>query len=198
MMLRRLAPPENPTLTLDDAKLHLRVDNDVEDLEIDILLQAAIDHVEAYTTRVLASANYEQTFDEWSTKGYLELGVAPIREVESVKYMDANGTEQIIDTANWYFRPNQDGGRVYLASTYSQPTLWGRPGDIKVTFTAGYNAPGQASEDPALICPARARSLVLMILGGWYANREHVVIGSSVNELPMGAQALLNSLRIFR
>lgn len=197
-MLRRLAPPTKPALTVEDAKLHLRVDSDIEDMLIEMQLEAAVDLVESFTTRILAPANYRQSFDEWSTKGYLDLGVAPIREVTSLKYMDGNGDEQTIDAANWYWRPNQDGGRLYLASGYSNPTLWGRPGDIAATFSAGYSAPNEMSEDQALRCPARAKSLVLLILGNWYANRESSVVGSSVNELPGGMRDLLNALRIYR
>ncbi|WP_109514769.1 head-tail connector protein [Pseudomonas ovata] len=32
---------------------------------------------------------------------------------------------------------------------------------------------------------------ILLLVGHWYANREDVVVGVSVNQVPMGVQALL-------
>lgn len=197
-MLKRLAPPQNPCLTLDDAKLHLRVDNDVEDSQIELQLEAAIDMVEYNTTRALSEATYEQTFDAWPTKGYIDLGVAPVRDVTAVVYNDTDGNEQTIAGSSWHWRGTQDGARIFFATGFSGPTLFGAGADITARFSAGYNGPNQAADPPELQCPARARALVLMILGGWYANREIAVVGSSVNELPLGAQHLLNNLRIYR
>jgi hypothetical protein len=38
---------------------------------------------------------------------------------------------------------------------------------------------------------------MLLIIGHLYENRENVIVGHTVNELPQGAMALLNPYRVF-
>ncbi|WP_296257721.1 MULTISPECIES: head-tail connector protein [unclassified Pseudomonas] len=54
---------------------------------------------------------------------------------------------------------------------------------------------GTAGADPVLINPS-IRAACLLILGSLYANREDVVVGTSISELPMGSRALLMPYRI--
>ncbi|SDW78151.1 head-tail connector protein [Roseicitreum antarcticum] len=59
-----------------------------------------------------------------------------------------------------------------------------------ITITAQYALPD--ARRPA------AEVLIKLIVGNWYENRESVVVGMSVNELPMAANALISALRWFR
>jgi hypothetical protein len=52
-----------------------------------------------------------------------------------------------------------------------------------------------AGSDPILINPS-IRAACLLILGSLYANREDVVVGVALSELPMGSRSLLTPYRV--
>lgn len=201
-MLKRLTPPVMPAVTLLDAKTHLRIDHDLEDERIRIYLGAAIEFVEDHTGRALAEASFEQTFNEWPACGYLDLAIAPVRSVDAVAYMDVDGVEQTLSATDedWYWRATAEGARITFTDTFDPPDLWERLGDVRVRFTAGYNAPRNTAvdTDASLNAPDRAREAVLLLLGDFYENRQDTIMGTSVLQLPRGAQALLDQLRIYR
>ncbi|MGV3679772.1 MAG: head-tail connector protein [Acidovorax sp.] len=75
------------------------------------------------------------------------------------------------------------------AADYLNRKLYATPEDLEAAVTAG-----TAGEDPLVISPV-VRSAILLTLGHLYANREDVVAGVSVAELPLGAKSLLRAKR---
>jgi uncharacterized phiE125 gp8 family phage protein len=201
-MLKRLTPPAKPALGMSEAKQHLRVDHDFEDELIRDQLAAAIAFVEDHTGRAMASAEYEETFPAWPSCGYLNLAVAPVTAVANIAYMDEAGVEQILAGTDetWYWRATHDGARVTFTEDFTAPTLWGRPDDVVVRFTAGYNAPNNVAvqTDRSLDAPAMMRTVVKLLLGDWYTHREQTIAGTQIAELPTGVMPILNQLRIYR
>ena len=54
---------------------------------------------------------------------------------------------------------------------------------------------GKAGKEPMVVTPA-IEAAILLTLGHLYANREQIVIGATVAELPFGPRALLRPHRI--
>lgn len=54
---------------------------------------------------------------------------------------------------------------------------------------------GTAGEDPMIITKS-ITAACLLILGNLYANREDVVVGVSVSDLPQGSRSLLSPYRV--
>lgn len=75
------------------------------------------------------------------------------------------------------------------AADYLNRQLYATQGDLDAAVTAG-----TAGVDPLVISPV-VRSAVLLTLGHLYTNREDVVAGVSVVELPLGARSLLRPKR---
>lgn len=56
---------------------------------------------------------------------------------------------------------------------------------------------GNVTDEHALVLDDDITTAMLLIIGHWYANRESVVIGVSVAELPMAVHALISPYRHF-
>lgn len=202
-MLRRLEIPAEMCVTLEDAKAHLRVDHDVEDDVISSLLQASIDACADYAARAFDQTVYEYSASCWPCRGCLEIPIAPVGAVSSVKYVDEDGAMQTVAGASWKWERTDAGARVLFDPDYSLPALGTRfqaGGDaIRVTLQAGYDV-GDFSQgdDPEMKLPSEARSAIMLMLGGLYANRENVVIGRTAIELPLGVRYLLDKIRVYR
>jgi len=59
---------------------------------------------------------------------------------------------------------------------------------VTITGTAGF------ADDPGGV-PEIAKRAMLMVVGHLYENRESVVVGASVAEVPQGAEYLIDQLR---
>src|SRR5690242_688681 len=149
--LSRLDMPADPAVTLEEAKAHLRVDQDIEDDLIQMYLTAAIDDIGRETSRALEVAPYRFVTASWYNcrpygsprGGYhypaIVLPIAPVRSVQAVKYFDENGDEQTMAEADWYENHNSTQGVVLFANGVSLPALYGRDADVQVEFTAGHD-----------------------------------------------------------
>ena len=121
-------------------------------------------------------------------------GSDPARDV-IVKYVDVDGVEQTLAETVYSVNQFRAPGEVGLAYNQSWPPARNEQGAIRVTYTAGYNIPGTspAGEYPL---PAAIRAAMLLLIGNWYENREAVVVGATVAELPLGVQSLLQPYRL--
>jgi uncharacterized phiE125 gp8 family phage protein len=211
-VLHRTGIPAEPAVTLAEAKAHLRVDHELEDETIQLYLDAAIDDIGRETSRALAQTTYRLVTPTWyncrppgvprSDYHYpaIVLPIAPVRSVETVKYIDEDGAEQTLAEADWYGNHNNTQGVILFADGVTLPTLYGRNADVIVDFTAGHD-PARADAtgiDPAYMLPSPLRAAILLQTGHLYANRETVVVGKSANTVPMGAQRLIDQWRIYR
>lgn len=175
MSLTRLTPVDGDAiLTLEDAKLHLRVDSDDEDMLIMALRDAAIAHVEKASGVILARAEYR-----WSGRSFAavaELPVRPVRSIVAVRHRASDGAEIEYDGAQMV-----DG-----VLTPALGEMWPNAnGFVAVTFEAGL---ASADLAPDLIAAAK------LMLGHLYRNREAVQTGA-INELPLGVAALIDPHR---
>jgi uncharacterized phiE125 gp8 family phage protein len=203
-MLERLAATNEPAVTLDDAKAHLRVDHDAEDDAITVLLQAAIDTCGDEAGRAFDRAPYLYSDGCWPHCGYIDLPLAPVQSVDAVEYVDENGATIALEPETWNWQRTSQGARVRLDPDFDLPDLAtdfqaeGR--QVRVTFTAGYLPPSEVQDDSPgdLRLPSQARAAVLLTLGHFYANREAVVVGKTAVPLPIGARHLLGQIKLYR
>lgn len=84
-------PPADEPVTLDEAKLHLRVDDAASDTLVEALIQAAREHVEAVCERALMPQVWTERQD--SFPAVLALRGGMVSAVSSVKYVDADGSQ---------------------------------------------------------------------------------------------------------
>jgi uncharacterized phiE125 gp8 family phage protein len=206
MLLERITNPVQRAISLDDAKAHLRVDTTDEDELIAGMLDAAIDEAARYTRRAVNQQTYRQTWLAWPASTYpdtmpFELDMAPVVSVDSLKYVDEDGNEATVADDDWDYRRTAKGAVVFFASsTWSWPTLSTTDPKVFVDFVAGYDADDGSSGDgdPELKMPPALKQAIMLSVGHFFANRESVVTGKVPMVLPLGAERLLDYLKIYR
>ena len=198
MTLKRTIAPEAEPVTLAEAKLHLKRDDTDDDDLITALIQAAREHIESWSDRLLVSQTWQMTLHCFPrSNGAIRIPKAPLRSITSITYTDQNGDGQTFSSSLYTVDANDKQGWVYLAYNQDWPDTRGEPNAVTITFVGGY-APGSASPvDHAENVPQPIKRAMLLLVGHWYANREAVNVGSSVNEMPMAVDALLTPYRVW-
>ena len=192
MTLKRITAPASQPITLADAKLHCKVDADItaEDGLIASIVGAAVEECEHLLQRSLITQVWQRSLDDWPDGDAIELGMLPVRSVDSVLYIDPNGQQQTLPTSAWVLDDASElEAWVLPARGYGWPDVLDTANAVRVLFTAGY---GDAAAVPeAIKAWIRARVATL------YGFRAELLAGVSLQELPRGfIDGLLDRYRI--
>lgn len=176
-------------VTLAQARLHLRLDVEVgeshpDDALILQLIAAARQFAEEYTGCAFTSAERTLMLDSLMPRVPLPYG--PVGEIVSVRYLDQGGVLQTLP-ANQYRLHAHPDVPMLLVTGSNLPYVPDGPGAVLVTYRGAYGS--------SIPVPPMAVAAIKLIIGHLHTNREDVVAGVSVAELPQGAKALLWPLR---
>ncbi|NDZ12046.1 hypothetical protein C7T35_15430 [Variovorax sp. WS11] len=176
-------------VTLAEAKLHLRVETaeTADDTIITALITVAREFAEHYTGRAFATQTLEMAlhcFPDYEDD-YIDLDLPPVATITSVKYTDTAGVEQTITGSAYALSLYGEARR--LAPTYGNywPTTQDVPDAVRIRYVTGYTT-----------LPKAARAGLLLLIGHLYENRQ-AVSTLSLNEIPMGARSLLDTIKIW-
>ncbi|KWT72375.1 Gene Transfer Agent (GTA) ORFG06 [Hyphomicrobium sulfonivorans] len=161
-----IAAPATQPVTLEEAKLHLRVEHEVEDTLISGLIAAAVAEIDGrhgYLRRALVTQTWELTLSRFPAARRIVLPMPPLQSVESVKYYDGANNEQTFDADNYEVVGTDEQGFVALNIVSSWPATYDREKAVTVRFVAGYGA--------AASVPANIRQAILLRVGDLYINR---------------------------
>ena len=172
-------------VSLAEAKAHLRVSGTQDDTYITTLIEVATNDVQNFTRRTLLPTTYTIYFDQFPT--YIDLHTAPVSSVTSVKYETESG-EQTLASDKYNNDVQAEPGRVYPLGGSTFPTAKDMPNAVKVQFVAGYT-------DAASV-PAAIKQAMLLIIGRYYEQRQDVIVGTIVNEMPKAVEYLLTPYRL--
>ena len=175
-------------LSIAAAKAHLRVLHDDEDDLITALRDAAVQMVEQYCSIRLNPMTGSDAL-VWrgevlprDSRCGVRLGARPVTEIVSVTYLDGANVSQSMDVATLRI---SDQDMILPVPGASWPG--DDAGAVVITFEAGMD------DQPApLIAAAK------MFLGTLYLQRETIVTGGAVAEVPMGFRHLCNPWRRVR
>lgn len=212
-------PPAAKLITLDDAKGHLKIDGDDDDVDLQSKVDTAIEWLDGASGqlgRALVSQTwklYGSTFWELIRHSHryrfgvdygrlsqrrdihphaIHLPLPPLVTVTAIGYFDVDGNPQTIDLSTVWIRPGKNGEVRPKLGTFWPPSQCDNPRAVSITFTAGYG-------DEASAVPAPIRMSALLLVGHLYRNREAVVgveQRDSSTELPLGVQRLLVPYRL--
>lgn len=119
MTLRVVTPPADPIVSLEDAKVHLRVDHTDDDARITSLIGAATEALEAATQRRFMEQSLEWVLPNWRYP--MRLPVAPVTAAGlTVTYADEILGEEVLATTEYVVRPIG----ATLAVTAAEGTIW--------------------------------------------------------------------------
>lgn len=136
-----ITPPTIEPLHLAEAKAHLRVDFTTDDSLIAGYISSVITDVEGFLGRALLTSTWDQWFDDFPAKDYIELDNPPLQSVTSVKYYGTDDTENTMDAGDYFVDTKSFKGRVSLAYSKTWPSETLRLANGVVTrFVAGYTA----------------------------------------------------------
>jgi uncharacterized phiE125 gp8 family phage protein len=177
MALKLITAPSDEPITLAEAKLHCRVDGSDEDTLLTLMIGAARRAAENRTGRALLTQTWELALDAFPASE-IELPLPPVQSITSIKYLDANGAEQVVDGAD-YALDNYGSMRHWVipAAGAEWPASLAAANAVKVRFVAGYGA--------AAAVPQDIKAWLLLAIGTMYSHREAVAQGQLV-ELPGG------------
>lgn len=181
-----LVTPAIPPITIEEAKQHLRVDFDDDDVLIETYVKAATAYAESFMGRSLGDQTWDYTIDAYPADGVLELPRPPLLEV--VQFDDGNSPsfdDYEVDLA---------GSRIYLPVGGTWPTSTLSANVARIRFRAGYV---DLSASPVVgEVPDDIRNAILLIVGSLYAYRETMVIGQAPMVLPWSAEQLMRRHRV--
>lgn len=182
--LELLEAPATDPVTLAETKLRLRVDISADDSGISRLIASASAHAEKICRRAFVTQRWALVLDAFPRDCFIDLPLPPLASVESITYIDADGASQTMAPAAYMVDKLGIVGRVFLAYGESWPVTRAQPMAVRIEFTCGY---GNAAAVPAPIVSA-----ILLTVAHLDQNREAVITGTIVAELPLGVNALLS------
>lgn len=192
-LIRTVAPAIHPVL-LNEAKAHLRVDFDDEDMLIDKFTAAAVQRLDGRDGtlgRCLITQTWKLTLDRFPPE--IVIPLPPCQSVSAITYVDADGAAQTLDPSRYQVigLGGSDPARVRPAFGQAWPGFRQMPEGIAITFTAGFG------DDPEDV-PETIRAAIRLHVGHLYEHRESVMLGSGfITELPDGAADLIRNHRIW-
>jgi len=185
MILKQIAAPAVEPVSLDEAKLHMRVDIAADDTKIQALITAAREYVEKATRRSLITQEWRYCLDSFPAGAEIKLPRPPLVSVDEFTYTDSGGTETDVAAATYSADTDGEPGRIVLdyGETWPSDTL-ATLNPVKVEFTAGY---GDAAAD----VPQIYRQAILLLAAHWYEQREAATAGEVSREVPFAVQSLI-------
>jgi uncharacterized phiE125 gp8 family phage protein len=179
--------PATTAISLAEAKAFLRVDSDYDDDDsyITSLIGVATNVVEQFTRRRLITQTYNIYYDEFPP--FMDLQVGNVASVTHVKYYDTDNTLQTLDTSQYDVDIRVKPGRIYQAEDGNFPDTYERANSVEVEFVVG----SAASDVEDAI-----KQAMYIVIGRYYENRQDVVMGTQVNELPLMVEHLLTPYRL--
>lgn len=184
----KVKPTADP-IELGEAKAHLKIDKSITE-ENDLianLIKTAVGTSETICNRALMKQTWTLYLDEFPC-GLIEMPKAPLRAVNSVKYLDPAGVQQTLAASEYTVDVKSEPGRMRPAYGKSWPATRCDLNAVEIEFECGY---ANAAEVPFEI-----RAAMLLLIGHLYEHRESVVLGVTPSEVPHGSRELLWPHRI--
>lgn len=180
-----ITPRASPVIAVADLKAHLRVTHASEDTLIASYLEQACAWAQNYSQVTIGPQTLELALDAFPT-GAIELPYGLVTALTSVKYRDTAGTLITLDPSNYALNDYADPAVCHL--TYG--STWPQTREITNAVLVRYAAGATALHDGI-------RSALLLTVGHLYANRESVNVGNIVSKMPLSAEAMLDSVKIW-
>jgi len=177
--LRLITPPAMEPVTLAEAKLHARIDHDLENGLLATFIAAARQHGEQLTGRQFVEATYELSLDGFPCgDDPIELSKPPLQAVEAVSFVAPDGATQTMSASGYVVDTSGLLGHIYPAYGAMWPATRRQRNAMTIRFRTGWPAVNGASSTPDAI-----KSWLLCRVTGLYEQRESFA-ARSVSALP--------------
>jgi uncharacterized phiE125 gp8 family phage protein len=163
-------------------------DDGSQDTALEIYLRAAMAAIEARLGRAMLAREFSLSLPCWREESSHTLPIGPVRSVESVTLIDADGSEEAADPDAWSVLRDSQRPRLVGRFGRSLPRI-PRSGRAEIRFVAGFGA----SWDEV---PADLRQATFLLAAHFYENRSET--GAVARSMPFGVIMLLEAYRTAR
>lgn len=190
MGLSLITAPTSEPLSLAEARSHLKEPDTADNTLIEQYITAARQYAEGITRRAFKEQTWDYTLDRFPVGG-IKLPIQPVSSVSYVKYVDTTGTTQTFTYGTSPDTPKYDVftdlPRTLVIPKYNVvwPDTRDHPNVVTVRFVASYST-----------VPEDLKTALRLMVAHQYENREAIVLGTTVTELPLGAQAYLSQFML--
>ncbi len=132
-MLKRLTTPTDMAITLEEARLFLRVEYTDDDELITSMVKGATVVAQAFINQQITECQYALALSSFQKEVSL---LSPVKTIDSVKYYDTTNTLQTLDGSNYYLMDFGLPNKLIFTEGVSLDT-YNRPDAIQITFTSG-------------------------------------------------------------
>ncbi len=195
MSLALVTPAARLPVTIDEIKLHARVEDSETSDDASLLAYArvALEHLEGrdgILNRALITQTWALRLDSFpaSDDTPIQIPLPPLQSVSSITYVDSNGASQTWSSASYTVDANSQPGRVYPAYGAAYPTTRDQRDAVTVTFVAGYG-------DNYTDVPEPLRFAVLALAAHFFEHRLPVEFGGAPHLIPVHVARLLAPYR---
>jgi len=175
MTLVQVLPPIEMPVTLEDAKAHLRVVGDQEDLLIVALIAAALARAERESGRAFAPQSWQLVLDGFPDDEIV-IPLGPVEDGVNITYVDDEGGEQAVSPDLFNVDTVASDARVVPVDGW--PEAADVPNAVRVQFDLGGT------------CPEDVRIAILLMVAHWFQNREDAS-ETALAAIPLGSAHLL-------
>jgi len=187
MSLVMTSPPAVEPVTVAEAKAHMRIDTDAEDILIGSLVLTSRLHIETALSLALITQSWKFTLDRWPKSREIELPLAPLRSVGSVHVIDASGNATTVSDQSYLVDLASRPPRLIWNN--SVPPLPGRAAKgIEIDLTAGFG-------DSAAGVPAPLKHAIPMLAAHRDEPRDPPGSGQDGGRIPDAAHDPTNPSR---
>lgn len=187
MAIKLITGPSSEPITLDEAKLHLRVDVDDDDALIQGLIVAARQSAEQITGRALMTQTWELALDRFDNEIWLQL--PPLQSVSSITYRDPDGVVQTLADTEYLVNDYKEPACIVPAYGKCWPATRDQENAVQVRFVAGYANAGAV--------PQAIKQWMLLQIGSMYENRESEIAGTLTTQQFGFVDRLLDAYRVW-
>lgn len=181
------APTAEP-ITLEEAKLHAKIDIDDDDDLLTSLIKAARQRIEVLTQRQLVTATRALTLDRFPGDfDAIETPRPPLASVTSIQYVDTDGDTQTLSADNYRADTTSTPGRITNVYGEVWPDTRRLTGAVTVTYVCGY---GGADD-----VPDGLKIATNWLVTYWYENRQPTITGTTSMPMPQTLDWLLASFK---
>jgi uncharacterized phiE125 gp8 family phage protein len=179
--------PTVEPLTLAEVKNFLKEEQATNNDLITAMIVSARKIAEGKCNRRLVTQTVKLSLDDFPSED-IEIQGSPIQSISTVKYYDDDNNLQTLAATNYQLDITEEPARFGISSTGEWPSVYDRFNAVEITFVAGYGL--------AAAVPDNIKQAMYFMIGHWYENREDVVVGRQVNEVPQASEALLALERV--
>lgn len=193
MILTEVSAPPSAAVPIRAFAEHLRLgsgfaDDGSQDAVLELYLRSAMAAIEARLGRVLLARDFLWTVTRWREDASQGLPVGPVRSVDAITVVSAEGEETAVEPEAWSVLRDSQRPRLVGRFGRNLPKI-PRSGHAEVRFSAGF---GEGWDE----VPGDLRQAVFLLAAHFYENRSGTAATPAA--MPFGVLMLIEAYRTTR